>query len=286
MISHPQSTTITRFAPSPTGYLHLGHVYAASFARDLAVKLGGEYLLRFEDIDVNRVKEVYYEAILEDMQWLGIEHSGVPIKQVDRQAAYESAFEQLKNLEVLYPCFCTRKEIQQELEAVTNAPHDTSQAAKVCPKNCREITPDQIAQQLAKGRIPAWRINTEKAQALTGELYFNDLSHGKIKVQHDLLGDAILARRDIGTSYHIAVVVDDAYQNISHVTRGEDLLESTHLHRILQKLLKLPCPIYQHHRLIKDDDGERLAKRVFSETIRDLRKQGYGPADIFEMIKA
>jgi len=285
MISNPSPSIITRFAPSPTGYLHLGHVYAAKFARDLAVEHGGDYILRFEDIDVTRVKDFYYDAILEDLEWLGIKHSGNPIKQLDRSEAYENAFERLKGMGVLYPCFCTRKEIQRELESVTNAPHDVLSSTKLCPKNCRELSQETISDYLDRDSIPTWRLHTEIAHSLTGELFFDDLTHGRIEVQHDLLGDAVLARRDIGTSYHIAVVVDDAFQNITHVTRGKDLLESTHLHRIIQKLLDLPCPIYQHHRLIKDDDGERLAKRAYSETIRDLREQGHSKDDILEMIR-
>ncbi len=286
MISNLLPPVITRFAPSPTGYLHLGHVYAAKFAHDLALEHGGEYLLRFEDIDITRVKDFYYDAILEDLEWLGIKHTGVPIKQIDRSDAYESAFNQLKDMEVLYPCFCTRKEIQRELASISNAPHDSANLTKRCPKNCRAPTQNKISTPLGKGIIPTWRINTDIAYDLTDELYFDDLTHGRIHVKHDLLGDAVLARRDIGTSYHIAVVVDDAFQNITHVTRGEDLLESTHLHRIIQKLLNLPCPTYQHHRLIKDDEGERLAKRAYSETIRDLRGQGLTKDDIFEMIQS
>lgn len=284
MISKLQPPIITRFAPSPTGYLHLGHVYAAKFARDLAVKSSGDYILRFEDIDITRVKNFYYDAILEDLEWLGIQHSGIPIKQINRSDAYESAFNKLKEMNVLYPCFCTRKEIQRDLTSITSAPHH-SVTGQLCPKNCRALSQSQISEHLSNKSIPTWRINTNTARDLTGELYFDDLSHGRIEVNHDLLGDAVLTRRDIGTSYHIAVVVDDAFQNITHVTRGEDLLDSTHLHRILQNLLDLPCPIYQHHRLIKDDDGERLAKRAYSETIRDLRELGHSQDDIFEMIR-
>jgi len=224
---------VTRFAPSPTGHMHLGHVYAAKFARDIASKHSGTYLLRFEDIDITRVREEYYTSILEDLAWLGIEHSGTPMKQIDRSDAYNEAVEKLKQTGVLYPCFCTRKQIQRELKSLNNAPHSTADTAAV---------------------------------------------------NHHLLGDAVLARRDIGTSYHIAVIVDDAHQQVTHVTRGEDLLETTHLHRVLLELLELPVPIYHHHRIITDTHGQRLAKRAYSETIKDLRKLGKTTQEILAMI--
>lgn len=285
MISSPTPASVrTRFAPSPTGYLHLGHVYAAKFARDLAEKLGGTYLLRFEDIDTTRVRDHYYDAIIEDLEWLGIQHSKATLRQIDRLHEYDQALEQLKQMGVVYPCFCSRKDIQRELANMISAPHDTQNPSHHYPLICRNLSNEQIAEKLSQGIIPSWRINAAMAREITGELFFEDLTHGKIHVQQDLLGDTILARKDIGTSYHIAVVVDDAFQEISHVTRGSDLLEATHLHRTLQKLLDLPCPIYQHHRLIKNEAGERLAKRAFSATIRDLRSEGLSVADIMEMI--
>jgi len=206
------------------------------------------------------------------------------MKQLDRTKIYDDAVSRLKELGVLYPCFCTRKQIQRELISITNAPHLTSEISHLYPLTCRNLSAQQIKEQLDQGKIPSWRINTQKATELTGTLYFDDLAHGKIKVNPELLGDAVLARRDIGTSYHIAVIVDDAHQNITHVTRGEDLLETTHLHTILQKLLELPQPTYHHHRLILDDAGERLAKRSYSETIRDLRQQGFNKDEILAMI--
>ena len=275
---------VTRFAPSPTGHMHLGHVYAAKFARDIASKHSGTYLLRFEDIDITRVREEYYTSILEDLAWLGIEHSGTPMKQIDRSDAYNKAVEKLKQTGVLYPCFCTRKQIQRELKSLNNAPHSTADTAALYPNTCRSLTQQEIDTHIRNGKTPSWRINTDLAYQLTGDLTFHDLEHGTINVNHHLLGDAVLARRDIGTSYHIAVIVDDAHQQVTHVTRGEDLLETTHLHRVLLELLELPVPIYHHHRIITDTHGQRLAKRAYSETIKDLRKLGKTTQEILAMI--
>ncbi len=277
-----QTAVTTRFAPSPTGLLHLGHVYAAKVAQDLARSHSGEYLLRFEDIDTSRTREHFYQAILDDLDWLGIQHDQEPIRQTDRLPQYTAAVQSLQDLGVLYPCFCTRKDISRELSHITNAPHGPE--GTLYAQTCRNLSPDQIDHYLQQGKTPSWRLNTSKAKSLTSAISFDDEIHGKINVDHDLLGDVILSRKDIGTSYHIAVVVDDAFQNISHVTRGEDLLPSTHIHTILQKLLKLPQPSYQHHRLINDDCGERLAKRNAPLSIQALREQGHTSEQVLAMI--
>lgn len=256
----------TRFAPSPTGRLHLGHAYAAKVAHDLARENKGRFLLRFEDIDHTRVRPEFYDGILEDLKWLGLNWDEEPWKQLDRLEHYEDALEQLKAAKIVYPCYCTRKEIEAELSNLTNAPHGPEGA--LYPGTCRELKIPP------PNREPAWRLNVSAASNLTGSLSFHDQRHGEIAVNPFLLGDVILARKDIGTSYHLAVVVDDAAQQITHVTRGEDLLPSTHIHRLLQKLLGLPEPIYLHHRLITDDSGQRLAKRHDSLSIQSLREQG------------
>lgn len=264
---------ITRFAPSPTGHLHLGHLYAALFARDLAAKHGGRFLLRYEDIDVTRVRETYFTQTEDDLHWAGLVWEPSTLRQTSRMRFYQDAMEKLKTLGVVYPCFCSRKDIQRELDNLTRAPHGPD--GPHYPGTCKHLTPDQVAANIATGSEPSWRLDSDKAQALTGELSFSDSRLGKISVIHGLLGDVVLARKDIGTSYHIAVVVDDAFQNISDVTRGKDLLESTHIHRILQSLLDLPQPCYHHHDLVCDSQGKRLAKRDNALSIKQLRADGW-----------
>ena len=256
----------TRFAPSPTGCLHLGHAYAARVAHDLARQNGGRFLVRFEDIDHTRVRPEFYEGILEDLRWLGLTWDDEPWRQLDRLDHYQMALDRLKMLGVIYPCYCTRKEIEIELANLAHAPHGPE--GPLYPGTCRSLT------NPPRDREPAWRLNLDMAAGLVGELTFKDQRHGRIGVDPGLLGDVILARKDIGTSYHLAVVVDDAAQQITHVTRGEDLLGSTHIHRVLQTLLDLPEPAYFHHQLILDESGQRLAKRHDALSIETLRKRG------------
>ncbi len=272
----------TRFAPSPTGHLHLGHVYAAKFASDLAAKNAGRFLLRFEDIDTTRVREEYYREIEHDLHWLGIEWSGTPMRQLDRMQAYSDALEQLKAMDAVYPCFCTRREIQSEIESMTHAPHGPEGA--LYPGTCRALPQSETEDRLGAGDLHCWRLNASTAAELTDSLVFRDETQGSIVVDPFLLGDVVLARKDIATSYHLAVVVDDAYQEITDVTRGEDLLASTHVHRILQELLNLPEPQYHHHRLILDAQGKRLAKRDDSLSISTLREQGKSPDEVLAML--
>jgi glutamyl-Q tRNA(Asp) synthetase len=272
----------TRFAPSPTGLLHLGHAYAALVARDLARATNGTFLLRFEDIDHTRVREEFYGMIQSDLHWLGLEWSGTPLRQTDRLAAYTVALEELKSLGVLYPCFCTRREITEETARMTNAPHGPE--GPLYPGTCRHLTPQQRADQLAKGAPHCWRLDASAATHRTGPLTFHDQLHGTHPVDAALLGDVVLARKDIATSYHLAVVVDDAFQEISLVSRGDDLLPSTHVHRLLQALLHLPEPAYHHHQLITDAHGQRLAKRAASHTLHDLREAGTSPTEVLALL--
>lgn len=262
--------------------LHLGHAYAAAYAYDCAMENGGRFLLRFEDIDVTRVRDHYYLAIERDLSWLGLQWDGTPIRQSDRLPAYLEALEKLKSLEVVYPCFCTRREIQQEIESMGNAPHGPE--GTLYPGTCRSLSAMERADRIAAGLGHCWRLDTCSAARLAGPLGFEDEIKGRVEVDPFLLGDVVLARKDIATSYHLAVVIDDAFQKITDVTRGEDLLASTHVHRLLQKLLGLPIPTYHHHRLILDDQGKRLAKRDDSLSLRTLREQGKTPAEIFAMM--
>lgn len=263
---------ITRFAPSPTGYLHLGHAYSALYAYDLAVQRGGTFLLRHEDIDITRVREEYYSAIEQDLSALGVHWEKTPLRQLDRLPLYMEALETLKSLGVVYPCFCTRREIQKEIASMGHAPHGPEGA--LYPLTCRHLGEDEALTRIAAGHSHCWRLHTQKASALTGALSFTDHFHGETTVNPSLLGDVILSRKDIATSYHLAVVVDDASQGITDVTRGEDLLPSTHIHRVLQKLLKKPEPHYHHHPLVLDKQGIRLAKRSDSTSLRELISLG------------
>ena len=274
---------IARFAPSPTGPLHLGHAYAAVFAYELAMEKGGRFLLRFEDIDVTRVRNQYYLAIERDLAWLGIHWDGTPIRQKDRLSAYTVSLQKLKSLHVAYPCFCTRREIQQELKYMINAPHG-SEGETIYPGTCRDLTPTERAERIGQGQAHCWRLDARRAIDLTGPLVFEDQIKGRLAVDPLLLGDVVLARKDIATSYHLAVVTDDHFQGVTDVTRGEDLLSSTHVHRILQSLLGLAVPVYHHHRLIVDEAGKRLAKRDDAVSLATLRDQGKKREDILAML--
>ncbi|MCW1884248.1 tRNA glutamyl-Q(34) synthetase GluQRS [Luteolibacter flavescens] len=270
------TTTVTRFAPSPTGRLHLGHAHAAKVAHDLARQDDGRFLLRFEDIDHTRVRPEYYGGIEEDLRWLGLGWDGPALRQSERTDAYAEALEELRRIGVAYPCFCTRREIEEEVARMVSAPHGPEGA--LYPGTCRRLSAEERNARLAAGEQPAWRLDASMAAGITGALSFSDSRHGTIAVDPHLLGDVVLARKDIGTSYHLAVVVDDAFQQVTTVTRGEDLLPSTHVHRMLQTLLGFPEPSYLHHALVLDENGVRLAKRHDALSIRALREAGNTPA--------
>jgi len=271
---------IERFAPSPTGYLHLGHAFSALTAWEQAQAAGGTFLLRIEDNDHTRVRPEYEQAIYDDLHWLGLDWSTPVLRQSDNVVAYHVALDFLNALGLTYACECTRSIIKESLPQPIYGPDGL-----VYPGTCR-------GKNLLNTENTAIRLNMEKSIAhLGGSDHVNQLSFFDInnsKDEHFLnadqllsnCGDIILARRDIGTSYHLAVVVDDAAQNVTHVTRGLDLFDATQMHRILQALLELPTPIYRHHRLILDDNGKRLAKRDDSRAIRKYRDEGATPQDI------
>jgi glutamyl-Q tRNA(Asp) synthetase len=278
-----ESMIRTRFAPSPTGRLHLGHALAAKVAHDLARQSpGGKFLLRHEDIDGPRVREEFYHGIEEDLIWLDLQWDGVPLRQTSRTAAYEAALLTLRERGLVYPCFCTRREIEAELAHMTSAPHGPM--GPVYPGTCRHLEQVVADARISNGQSHAWRLDAGKAATHTGPLTFTDLRFGTVEVDPYLAGDVVLARKDIGSAYHLAVVVDDAWQNITHVTRGEDLLPSTHVHRLLQVLLDLPEPCYLHHALMLDDQGKRLAKRNDSLSIANMREAGMTSVEVMERI--
>jgi glutamyl-Q tRNA(Asp) synthetase len=270
---------ITRFAPSPTGWLHLGHAYAAVFAREEARQAGGRFLVRLDDLDLTRVRPVYEEAIFEDLTWLGLTWESPIRKQSDHFEDYRDALRRLEALGLLYPCFCTRREIQEEIARAGLAPQGPDGPSY--PGTCRRLAAYKVAEQMASGRDYAMRLDLGKALDLAGrDLDWLDLNHGRMIADPTPLGDVVLSRKETPTSYHLAVVVDDFAQDITLVTRGEDLLPSTHLHRVLQALLDLPVPTWKHHRLITDESGKRLAKRDDARSLRSLREAGWTPDQV------
>ena len=255
------SEIVTRFAPSPTGRLHLGHGWSAVLAHDAARAAGGRFLLRIEDIDGTRSRPEHVETILADLDWLGLTWDGPVVFQSQRLALYADALDRLRAMGLLYPCFCTRAEIA----AAMSAPHG---AVAVYPGTCRGLD--------AKGRLAephCWRIDMAAAVARAGPLSFVD-DGATIAADPLAQGDVVLARKDAPASYHLAVTVDDAAQGVTDVIRGRDLFEATHVHRLLQSLLGLPVPRYRHHGLLAGADGVRLAKRHGAPALAEMRLAG------------
>jgi glutamyl-Q tRNA(Asp) synthetase len=264
---------VTRFAPSPTGRLHLGHAWSALRAHDAARAAGGRFLLRIEDIDTGRSRAEYVEGICEDLRWLGLEWDGEIMFQSQRSAAYGAALARLHEMDLLYVCTCTRAEI------AASAPQGG--VAPVYPGTCR------AASRLADPATPhCWRIDMARAVAMAGALEWDDVAMGRITADPQAQGDIVIARKDAAASYHLAVIVDDAAQGVSLVVRGRDLFAATHIHRLLQALLGLPVPLYDHHPLIVGADGERLAKRRASPTLAALRAEGQDGRTLAEMMRA
>ncbi|MBC7769955.1 MAG: tRNA glutamyl-Q(34) synthetase GluQRS [Phycisphaerales bacterium] len=271
---------VTRFAPSPTGCLHLGHALSALTACDAAKSAGGRFLLRIEDIDQGRSRAEFEAAILYDLAWLGLAWE-VPVRrQSEHMAAYAEPLQSLIERGLVYRCFRTRREVA---EAIASAPH--GQAEEVFTGEA--LPAEEEAQRLAAGDTYAWRLSLKKARAALGPAYFAlvfEDETGLVRAEPERHGDVVLARKDFGTSYHLASVWDDALQGVTHVIRGDDLREAAHLHVLLQKLLSLPQPVYRHHRLVLGEDGKRLAKRDQSATLRALREAGKMPADVRAMV--
>ena len=252
------SPVITRFAPSPTGRLHMGHAFSAIAAHDFARARGGAFLLRIEDIDGTRSRAEHVETILADLRWLGLEWDGDVLFQSARLDAYQAALDDLRDRGLIYPCFCTRADIA----ASASAPHGPE--GLIYPGTCRGL----VGSDLTKPHC--WRLDVGVTDGLT----FTDSRFGTIAADPAAHGDVVLARKDAPASYHLAVTIDDAAQGVTDVVRGEDLLPATHVHRLLQELLGLPVPRYHHHRLLTGPDGERLAKRHGAPTLAALRETG------------
>jgi glutamyl-Q tRNA(Asp) synthetase len=275
-------TIITRFAPSPTGELHLGHAFAALFAATAAAEAGGRFLLRIEDIDAGRCREAYVAAIAEDLAWLGL-HWEQPVRRQSRHLDdYRAALAHLAARDLIYPCFCTRADIAREIERAGDAPQGPD--GPRYPGLCRSLSKAERERRMAQTPSFAMRLDMERAIALAGPLTWTDRDAGVQMARPDLFGDVVLARKDAPTSYHLAVTVDDALQGVTLVTRGRDLFASTHVHRLLQALLGLPVPVWHHHRLLTDDDGRRLAKRDRATSLRSLREAGRTPAQVLDLL--
>jgi glutamyl-Q tRNA(Asp) synthetase len=270
--------TVTRFAPSPTGDLHIGHAFAAIYAHALAVRDGGRFLVRIEDLDAGRCRDDFVARHLDDLAWLGLRWERPVVRQSSRMRLYAAALSRLEALGVTYPCFCSRKEIRDEIAAAGGAPHpDAPDGAYRYPGICRSLSAATRRQQMATGRPYAIRLDVTRAQAVTGALSWTDRLRGRRTAAPASLGDVVIARKDVAASYHLAVVVDDAAHGVTEVTRGEDLLEASHVHCLLYALLDLPLPLWHHHPLCRDPFGRRLAKRDRDLTIRALRERGLSP---------
>lgn len=271
---------VTRFAPSPTGLLHLGHAYSALFAQEAAQSAGGRFLLRIENIDAGRCRLEFDDAILEDLSWLGLSWETPVRRQADHLGDYRAALDLLDALGVLYPCFCTRAEIRAEVARSGHAPHGPD--GPRYPGLCRSLDPGEAAARRAAGDPHALRLDVAKAVGIAGALSWRN-DGTEIAADPMSLGDVVLARKDTPTSYHLAVTVDDHLQGVTLVTRGADLLHATHVHRLLQALLGYGMPDYHHHMLVTDAKGVRFAKRDRSATIADLRAAGHSSADVRAM---
>jgi glutamyl-Q tRNA(Asp) synthetase len=275
---------VTRFAPSPTGYLHLGHAYSALDAWRTAREAGGKFLLRIEDIDRTRCKPEFTDAILEDLAWLGLDWDGEVRKQSEHFTDYEAALDTLDVAGLIYPCFCTRAAIAAEIARAGGAPQ--GEEGPIYPGTCRDLTTEERLRRIASGEGFALRLDVARALARTGPLEWEEEGEGIIRADPELLGDVVLARKDTPTSYHLAVTLDDALQGVTLVTRGADLFTATHIHRLLQALLDWTTPRYRHHRLLTDASGKRFAKRDKALTLRALRESGKTPAEIRTVVES
>lgn len=274
-----ESSIVTRFAPSPTGHLHKGHAYSALSAFAFAGSHRGRFLLRIEDIDPGRCRAGNTEQIYEDLTWLGLEWEKPVRIQSEHRSDYNRVARDLHHRKLLYPCFCSRNDILREAERAGYAPHGSE--GPVYPGTCRKLSDDERAARIATGENHSLRLDLSRALEEIGSgLTWNDARHGIQPARPDLLGDAILVRKDIGTSYHLSVVIDDALQGITDIVRGVDLFDSTHLHRVLQALLDFPAPTYHHHPLLTDSGGNRLAKRDRAITLKSLRESGLSAANL------
>jgi glutamyl-Q tRNA(Asp) synthetase len=281
----PESdVVITRFAPSPTGLLHIGHAYSAHLAFEAAMSAGGKFLLRSEDIDTARCRPEFETAILEDLAWLGLSWETPVRRQSEHFDDYRAALARLDEIGVLYPCFCTRAEIAAEIARSPSAPHGPE--GPLYPGTCRSLSPEERQRHKESGEAYALRLDVSKAMAgVAGPLTWHDRRAGTVIAQPESLGDVVLARKDVPASYHLASVVDDHLQRVTLIVRGEDLFAATHIHRLLQALLGFAPPDYHHHGLILDAQGKRFAKRDKAVTLKALREGGVKPDELLHRLR-
>lgn len=274
---------VTRFAPSPTGLLHRGHAFSALKTYRRAQSEQGQFILRIEDIDQTRCKQVFVEDLMIDLQWLGLRWEEPVLFQSSRFKAYADALNQLKVLGLIYPCFCTRADVKRAQADSAETP--VGPDGPIYPGTCRALNESVAEKRIDTGEPYAWRLDVRKALGQISEaVFWYDEIAGELLAAPDKFGDVVLARKDTPTSYHLSVVVDDAFQAVTHVIRGMDLFEATHIHRLLQELLGLPVPVYHHHTLLMDVDGEKLAKRKGSESIKSLRMADLSAADFIRSV--
>jgi len=281
VLDEPMSSSpVLRFAPSPNGYLHLGHAYSALFTAHWAERLGGHFLLRIEDIDITRGKPEFTAAIFEELKWLGLRWEEPVMRQSERFDVYEDAADRLHQRGLLYPCFCSRSEIAAE------AGGTDPDGAPLYSGKCRHLSDDEVDERVGRGDPVQYRLYSELAIAMAGPLTFTvaaptPLDRPQIRyARPELWGDVVIQRKDFPTSYHLSVVVDDAAQGVTHVTRGRDMEPSTDIHVLLQFLLGVASPVYTFHRLLLDEEGRKLAKSRSSKSLRDLGAEGWTPEDV------
>jgi glutamyl-Q tRNA(Asp) synthetase len=274
---------VFRFAPSPNGYLHLGHALSALLNADMAQATGGRLLLRIEDIDETRCRPEYEAAIYEDLAWLGIAWEQPVRRQFEHYDGYRAALARLEGVGLVYPSFESRAEIAALVAAREPWPRDPD-GAPLYPGDAKAMPAAERKRRMAAGEPYALRLDVPAAMARTGKLTWIETDQGLVAADPTAWGDVILARKDTPTSYHPAVVVDDAAQGVTDVVRGRDLFHATSVHRLLQTLLDLPAPRYRHHRLILDTDGKKLSKSTAATGLRELRAQGVTPTDIRRLV--
>ncbi|NBQ75302.1 MAG: tRNA glutamyl-Q(34) synthetase GluQRS [Acetobacteraceae bacterium] len=276
---------ITRFAPSPTGFLHLGHARAALFAWRRARATAGRFLLRIEDIDTTRCRPEYEAAIFEDLRWLGLDWDGAVRRQSAHFAEYRAVLDGLAARGLVYPCFCTRADIAREVAAAGAAPQGPD--GPLYPGICRDLPQAEAARRIAGGAAYALRLHMQRAcGAVPVPLMAHEEAEGWHECRPEVFGDVVLGRKDVPASYHLCVTHDDALQGVTLVTRGEDLKPATALHRLIQALMGWPAPRYAHHALMRDAAGKRLAKRDGAESLRTLRERGFSPAQVLALAEA
>jgi glutamyl-Q tRNA(Asp) synthetase len=275
---------VFRFAPSPNGYLHIGHAYSALRNFDMARRADGRFLLRIEDIDTERCRPEYEQAIYDDLEWLGLTWDEPVLRQSDHFSVYAKAVEDLQERELLYPCFCSRLDISRAVTGMRDWPRDPD-GGPLYPRTCRHLSEEEQARRLASGQHAALRLDMTQAVGQIGQLlgwceYGEGEDARDVHAEPSLWGDCVLARKDIPTSYHISVVVDDARQGVTDIVRGKDLFDATSLHRLLQELFDLPAPRYHHHDLLRDPAGQKLSKSTRAKSLRALREEGVTAQDV------